>query len=682
VGPNGQSMASYLQTGVGTNWIYWKDARWVLGGTRDAAIYAYSGAVNGDGDGAPLPANAWTTILSGYDPAPTVKPGLGGLALGDEDVTYWLSHRYLEISCQPQTGPLPVGTILSIPITVKYKTASVYDNHQDSTIDALQRQVSVSLGAEQEISYTGRAAAGTIWVDLWTTARPDLQHVSSIEITLPDGYGNWVLSDTHLREHNSNDPVHVAPSTHTYLTMHEVLRAYASGGARSQVDGICIGSLCSAANFNVFSGHERLLEMIWWFTYITEKNTVDQSAMWSLANYLQMASYCVEGWDAALPGNWDARTIDADDKILTQGYSCDVMECQHHNVDSGVAIGGLKCYQWATAAGILYKPHGVLVVEGGIHGLANRRDACCVKVYRRERGTSDVWENISSPATDGHGYWYFPAASDSGGVGEPIVRYDTDEKPVYYEYLVSGSNNTWQPWGPSGQYSEGRIGLFEGVTCTGDGYEFAVRFWEAKYGAVFPSGWGAMSLADKQTHMPTGAEYIAGAADLEPGDIAVDTYGGAIIYDENWLAYTDKTGQELGWFGPTTGVSGVFRIDLSDATASVIPQIFERQHEWAYAVLAGLEEVDMVTDAFDIEHAAATSGAALYALEKSSGADVWDDAVEISSASVAGYSSPGITAVASGRLVVAAIDADDGELKTWYSDDRGKTWVYEGSKVI
>jgi len=166
---------------------------------------------------------------------------------------------------------------------------------------------------------------------------------------------------------------------------------------------------------------------------------------------------------------------------------------------------------------------------------------------------------------------------------------------------------------------------------------------------------------------------------------------GSVDISDYTLVEADLSSDEHGHWMNTVSLSvsdvdaarTIFEYAVFDSTYRSMGRGATRQYMLLELLsIAGLEEVDMVTDAFDIEHAAATSGAALYALEKSSGADVWDDAVEISSASVAGYSSPGITAVASGRLVVAAIDADDGELKTWYSDDRGKTWTYEGSKVI
>ena len=341
-----------------------------------------------------------------------------GYTSPDEDVTWYQSHRYLEIELTP--ADVPSETTFTVRLT--YRTETVEDDHRTSS----DRQVSCSLSEPETVSYTVKWKSDRLWVDLWTRDRPRLEHVTRVEIDFPHEAMQWTLGGVWLRRHSDHDPDRSEVTPHTLLTFHEPRHVYSAGGLRAVVDGKCEQALRTSGNYNVHSGHEQLVEHINWL-YGAQTGT-DLSAAWSLGQNLGILGFCCEGFSAQLPADWEALTEDADDNVLTHGYSFDLCERQDWPIDSGTYPGRFGAYLWAQVPGILYKPHGVLVVQGGIHAMASARSRCRGRVFQREAGSGGPWQIAAQPCSDRHGYW-------AAGL-DVVARYDGAE-PIYYEYRVN-----------------------------------------------------------------------------------------------------------------------------------------------------------------------------------------------------------------------------------------------------
>jgi len=341
-----------------------------------------------------------------------------GYSSADEDVTWYQSHRYLEIALEPADTP----TATEFTVRLTYRTESVEDDHRTSS----DRAVSCSLSGPQTVSYTVEWSDDRLWVDLWTRERPRLEHVTRVEIDFPPEAMQWTLGGMWLRRHSDHDPERSEVTPHGLLTFHEPRDRYAAGGLRAVVDGKCEQALRTSGNFNVYSGHEEIVEHINWV--YGGQTGADLSGAWSLEGYLGLLGFCCEGFGAQLPADWDGLTEDADENVLTGGYSFDLCERQDCSIDGGTYPGRFGAYFWQQVQGILYKPHGLLVVQGGTHGMASARDRCSGRIYQREAGSGGEWGIWEEPCSDGHGYWY---------AGLDIVsRYD-GTSPVYYEYRVN-----------------------------------------------------------------------------------------------------------------------------------------------------------------------------------------------------------------------------------------------------
>jgi len=156
---------------------------------------------------------------------------------------------------------------------------------------------------------------------------------------------------------------------------------------------------------------------------------VDLSAAWALGQYCDILTQSTQGWAWALPANWAALTVDANLDVYTLGYSFDLKELQDAIVDGGVYDCMFKVYSKTLAKGLLNKPFGIVVVQGGMHGLSSERDADSGKVYRREAGSGAAWDLRSdSIASDGHAYWWW---------GDDLIHHYTGVVPTYWEYCVN-----------------------------------------------------------------------------------------------------------------------------------------------------------------------------------------------------------------------------------------------------
>jgi len=115
------------------------------------------------------------------------------------------------------------------------------------------------------------------------------------------------------------------------------------------------------------------------------------------------------------------------------------------------------------------------------------------------------------------------------------------------------------PWRPTGTYAEGRIDVYEGVDCSGVCDEFTQRLMEAKFDAVFPSGWAGMDLEEQIAALPTqvGWRETANWSALFPGSIPVAmeigepvAHTGVVhsVDGDIWYAYSNLNEDLLGHF--------------------------------------------------------------------------------------------------------------------------------------
>lgn len=385
----------------------------------------------------------------------------------EEDVGYFASHRYLLFALEgPQTAD---ETEVMVKLT--HHAENVSDDHTlDLTGESGMREVTVALGAPKVTEYTGRYDYGAkqLLIDLAEpyNAIPDLRHVSKLEIFFGEEHeGDWSLVDVTLKR--DTDAI-------TRVTMHEPRLGYVSGGLRGVVDGLYPWALCAPDNHNVYAGQEQLVELINWYKTVTLNLTQDGSAAWELEHFLGIVNGACEGWKWTLPDNWGAMLVDEDDRLMTYGYSFDIAERQdliitdaeaaspEHPAYLGVSkllargMGGsvsdlpvygysteltnrypgrLGAYRWHTAAQLVYRPHGVVCVQGGIHGLGEQvQQAKAIPIYtKRADEDGSHWEVVYELGADIHGYW---------AVGSDIVAEYTGISPVYWQYRVGKTGST------------------------------------------------------------------------------------------------------------------------------------------------------------------------------------------------------------------------------------------------
>ena len=290
----------------------------------------------------------------------------------DEDVTYYSSHRYLQFALEGPEGA--DGTEMQVLLT--YRVETVTDDHiLDLTGPVGMREVECTLGPIQTLELEGiyDQHNSVLTVDMAEppSALPDLRHVESVSIVFTDAHdGAWTLTGMRL-VHADDEPV-------TLVTAHEPRQGYVAGGVRGVVNGLHPYALVSSGNYRTYGGQEQLVEHVNWYWTETLQLTQDGSAAWTLDDYLGILSGACEGWDWELPDDWEAMTTDHTEAVLSSGYSFDLAERQGEVVDETEEIAGayparLSAWRWRTAPQLLYKPRGVVCVQGGIHGLSDER---------------------------------------------------------------------------------------------------------------------------------------------------------------------------------------------------------------------------------------------------------------------------------------------------------------------
>jgi hypothetical protein len=367
-----------------------------------------------------------------------------GYIIGPEDVSCYSSHRYLKVKLRTwveDMGWLP-GTSATVgddgyKLTLTHHEEQVSDSHiLDLTGASGIREVTVSLGPPQQTTFEGKdhPDGDAIVFDFAEHLPdiPDLRHVSKIELFVDNTADDrvWELVDVELYD--------AVAKPQALATMHEARHAYVSGGVRGVVNGLYEHALCAPGNFRVYNGHEPLVELINWYWTQTLQLTLDGSTAWQLEDFLILLSGCCEGWNWRLPDNWDAMVLDADDNRLTFGYSFDFEEAQDTIVVAGATdssqppdayAGRIGAYRWQAAPQLVYKPHGVVCVQGGMHGFADDTDRLnYVSIYHKPEGMPETnWLIHKYASVNGYAYW---------ATGDDIVYAYNDTTPVFWNYRV------------------------------------------------------------------------------------------------------------------------------------------------------------------------------------------------------------------------------------------------------
>lgn len=333
----------------------------------------------------------------------------------DEDVVWWSSHRYLLLSAG---GPQSADE-KEVIATLDYYVESVSDDHVlDLTGPSGKRGIECSLSGPFTHEMVGvyDHSKQRIVFDLAEPLEsiPDLRHVHKMTIHFDNGHvGDWVLNGLRLM-HDDNEPV-------ALVTMHEARHAYVSGGVRGVVNGLYPKALMTSGNFRTYAGQEELAELIDWNWTKTLHLMQDGSAAWRLDNFMVILSGACEGWQWSLPENWDEMVTDENGNTLTVGYSFDLLEAQGRDIDLGYPAR-ISAYRWQTAPQLVYKPRGVVCVQGGMHGLSPTRDTVGGLVVRDDGAKLEF-------KSDAHGYF---------AIGGDIVR----DFPELWEYSIGATTFT------------------------------------------------------------------------------------------------------------------------------------------------------------------------------------------------------------------------------------------------
>lgn len=333
----------------------------------------------------------------------------------DEDVVWWSSHRYLLLSAG---GPQSADE-KEVIATLDYYVESVSDDHVlDLTGPSGKRGIECSLSGPFTHEMVGvyDHSKQRIVFDLAEPLEsiPDLRHVHKMTIHFDNGHvGDWVLNGLRLM-HDDNEPV-------ALVTMHEARHAYVSGGVRGVVNGLYPKALMTSGNFRTYAGQEELAELIDWNWTKTLHLMQDGSAAWRLDDFMVILSGACEGWQWSLPENWDEMVTDENGNTLTVGYSFDLLEAQGRDIDLGYPAR-ISAYRWQTAPQLVYKPRGVVCVQGGMHGLSPTRDTVGGLVVRDDGAKLEF-------KSDAHGYF---------AIGGDIVR----DFPELWEYSIGATTFT------------------------------------------------------------------------------------------------------------------------------------------------------------------------------------------------------------------------------------------------
>jgi len=402
----------------------------------------------------------WNDIeaKTGYTPKP-------------EDISCYSSYRYMRVGISIWNEELEQWVSAAdfvgpngFKLRLTHHKEQVSDTRVlDLTGQSGVRDVSVGVGAAEVSTFTGKTMPGDdrIYFDFAEEMPhiPDLTHVSKVELIISaSGEAQWSLDSVVLFD-KQVDP-------QAMVTTHEARHTYTSGGVRGVVNGLFDHALSSPGNYRVYAGQEEVVELINWAWTETHQLTIDNSRAWSLEEFITLVEGSCEGWKWSLPDDWEAMLHDHTDNELAEGYSFDFAERQNsivgglgepppttppntapilkHGLGDAPSYlttygykyaahnayhGRLGAFKWQTAPQLVYKPHGVVCVQGGIHGHADKVDTSShVPIYRRRDDvTSGGWSIDKYAGTDAHSYWY--SAHD-------IVAEYSAGSPVFWEYRI------------------------------------------------------------------------------------------------------------------------------------------------------------------------------------------------------------------------------------------------------
>jgi hypothetical protein len=143
-------------------------------------------------------------------------------------------------------------------------------------------------------------------------------------------------------------------------------------------------------------------------------------------------------------------------------------------------------------------------------------------------------------------------------------------------------------WEPAASYELGRIDTYEGVECSGSCDQFTQRFFEQKFGVVFPSDWWKGDSGEQSANLPDEVFWhLALEGSPEPGDMLImdspwsdvghagicHSVDGGLVYIAN-SNHGDNDGDNLGYFDEVSDIgltiSGWYRyqtgVDYEDVT--------------------------------------------------------------------------------------------------------------------
>ena len=407
----------------------------------------------------------WNDIeaKTGYTPEP-------------EDISCYSSYRHMRVGLRIWNEELEQWVAATnfigkegFKLRLTHHKEQVSDSRVlDLTGPSGVRDVTVGIGAAEVSTFTGKMLPNDdyVYFDFAEDMPhiPDLTHVSKVELIIDaSGEAQWSLDSVVLFD-KTVDP-------QAMVTTHEARHAYTSGGVRGVVNGLFEHALSSPGNYRVYAGQEEVVELINWAWTKTHHLTMDNSRAWSLEEFITLVEGSCEGWKWSLPDAWEAMMHDQVGGTLGEGYSFDFAERQNspvggigepppvsppntapiltHGLGHDVSYlttygfkydahntypGRLGAFKWTIAPQLVYKPHGVVCVQGGIHGHADKVDTSShVPIYRRRDDVaSGGWTVDVYTGTDAYSYWYS---------GHDIVAEYEDGSPVFWQYRIGKKGN-------------------------------------------------------------------------------------------------------------------------------------------------------------------------------------------------------------------------------------------------
>ncbi len=371
------------------------------------------------------------------------------------DVTWYQSSRWLHMLLEA-TDEQDLTELDNLPqLRLTYAQESVtYDSLRYNSMPPLELEITAEDSAEITYSPVYYTNANILAFDLLTRNRPRLQHVSKIELLFPPGaMGGWKLHGIEMRQTDpETDGIAIAGEMWqpgmTVQTVHEAHHAYLSGGLEAHVDGKVEEVMrCTGLTSDfIWHDHRPLVPLIneqWSFD--EEEGSYDVSTAYGLETFCTLLSRVGECRQVAPPENWESIYRDEDGAVLTIGYSFDIREAQDYQLEIG-----FRGWLWQGVAGLLYRPHGVLCVQGNLHGISTVRNAIdYVRIFRRPAGSEDEWELARLYCTDCQTYWPgLPAPLPEGFGEDPLLRgldlvYEYEDiEPILYEYRAGVSPHT------------------------------------------------------------------------------------------------------------------------------------------------------------------------------------------------------------------------------------------------